>query len=70
MWLGAISYSLYLFHTEVGKLMYLFLPEAWGAAAFVAATAAGSMLVAHLVHTLIEKPAIAAGRKLSARLKV
>lgn len=68
IWLGAISYSLYLFHTEVGKLVHFFLPEAWGAVAFVAVTAAGSMLVAHLAHVLVEKPAIAMGRTLSFKL--
>lgn len=62
IWLGNISYSLYLFHLPILELLAP-LP-AW---AFAALGIALPLLVAALVYRWVEKPAMAAGKALARR---
>ncbi|HEY0421410.1 MAG TPA: acyltransferase [Acetobacteraceae bacterium] len=68
---GDISYSIYLFHTPFILLAYALLehwrPEGMVALALVyGLVLPGTWAAAHLVHRVIERPAIALGRRLSA----
>jgi len=58
IWLGALSYPLYLVHQNIGYAIIAKL-ESMGAATWLAALAAivAALGIAHLVHTLIETPA-------------
>jgi peptidoglycan/LPS O-acetylase OafA/YrhL len=59
LFLGAISYPLYLVHEFLGWLIILWL-EAWGVAplAAIAAALASSLVVATAINRLVEKPAM------------
>ena len=57
LWLGAISYTLYLLHENIGWAMLRRL-EAWGVEVHLAIvlTMAASMALAHGLTTLVEQP--------------
>ncbi|MGK7871597.1 hypothetical protein [Falsiroseomonas sp. E2-1-a20] len=59
IWLGAISYSLYLVHNFAGRALILRLQEdaGWSANASILAALAASLLVATLLTYLVERPA-------------
>jgi len=67
VWLGSISYALYLFHLVVIDALDL-IPELIPASKIGLAVVL-VFLVSWLVHSWIEKPSIALGRKLSAGLR-
>ncbi len=61
VWLGLISYSLYLWHEPLLRLAYVYLAEvplAWvrGPEAFLAASIGSALLVASLSFRLLERP--------------
>ena len=63
VWLGAISYSLYLFHEALIDIAYPLLASnrmVYGVLVIV-----GSVVVAALVHHFVEKPCIALGKRLA-----
>jgi len=60
-WGGAISYSLYLVHPLVYRLTVLAVPVS--AVLIVAVASMASVVVALLVHLLVERPAITLGRR-------
>ena len=72
LWLGAISYSLYLFHpivlqiliqiTVKGNISYL---HGLHLSIYMTITAITSIIVASIIYIILEKPAIRLGRKLS-----
>jgi peptidoglycan/LPS O-acetylase OafA/YrhL len=66
LWLGAISYSVYLFHIPVGRVVRMAIPPASAptVALDIVLGSALTLLVATLVYRYVEKPAIAAGRHL------
>ncbi|WP_281179775.1 acyltransferase family protein [Actinoplanes subtropicus] len=64
IFLGGISYAVYLFHPT---LMTVF--ESLHGFAYVAACLVSVPLVAYVVHRLVEKPSIDIGRRLTARLR-
>lgn len=70
-YLGKVSYSLYLIHMLVGTRLVAFLLERYGrphllqATAFLAADLLVSLAAAHLLHVVVERPAM----ELSARLR-
>lgn len=66
LWLGVISYSVYLFHIPVGRFVRMAVPPV-GTSAVAIDIVLGSaltLLTATLVYRYIEKPAIAIGRNL------
>lgn len=62
--LGAISYSMYLFHTICIEIMFhLFRPRnIWQDAAFVVGALFSTIILASLVYILVERPAILIAR--------
>ena len=64
VWLGAISYPLYLVHQSLGYALIARL-EALGAPPVMAliVTLAAALFAAHVIHRLIEQPALAAIRR-------
>jgi peptidoglycan/LPS O-acetylase OafA/YrhL len=66
IWLGQISYPLYLFHSMVLALMPTTLP--WPA--YLLGTLSISLLIAYLIHVLIEKPVERFQRKALSRKPV
>jgi peptidoglycan/LPS O-acetylase OafA/YrhL len=71
-WVGKRTYSMYLLHAICLTLVERFVPPvtAWRFAAVVALTYGLSLGVATVVYRLVEKPAIAWGRKLAAAYAV
>jgi len=73
VWLGAISYSIYLLHPVIIQAMRIVLksaPEQWGnlnILVYLLVCSVLSILLAGLVYTLVEKPAIQFGRALIKR---
>lgn len=68
LFLGSISYALYLFHTLAGAFLDRMLSGMsfpWSAAVFLPSMILLSVAVATVVHFLIERPAIAAGRSIN-----
>jgi peptidoglycan/LPS O-acetylase OafA/YrhL len=59
VWLGAISYSLYLIHNYAGRALILRLQDdaGWTANASVAAALVASLVVATVLTYLVERPA-------------
>jgi peptidoglycan/LPS O-acetylase OafA/YrhL len=58
VWLGAISYSLYLVHNYAGRALILRLQDAgWGANESILLALATALLVATLLTRLVERPA-------------
>jgi len=70
--LGAISYSVYLFHIPVTRITALIVPPANSGAAilFVALTVSATAALATAVYTWVERPMIARGKRLSPRSTV
>jgi peptidoglycan/LPS O-acetylase OafA/YrhL len=64
-WLGERSYPIYLLHPFV----IVMIPKGWPAWAFVPCLVASTLLLAALVHRLVEVPGIAWGRRLEKRLR-
>ena len=64
--LAKISYPLYLIHAVPGYVLlkYLMLAKGWGYPSALTLTLAAILLVATLLHLAIERPSIAAGRRL------
>ncbi|NTS65885.1 acyltransferase [Sphingomonas sp. HHU CXW] len=64
--LGAISYSIYLFHIPVTRVAALIVPPANAGAAilFIALTVAATVALATAVYTGVERPMIARGKRL------
>lgn len=67
--LGALSYSVYLFHVPVLRVMERIIPPATMPAAilFLVLTLAATLALAAVVHDRIERPMIAWGRRLGRR---
>lgn len=65
LWLGAVSYSLYLTHTTVIQLVGA--TPLWGVGAVVASVSvvAASLVVAGLLHRYVERPSTDLGRRLT-----
>lgn len=59
VWLGAISYSLYLIHNFAGRALILRLQDdaGWSANASIAAALVASLVLATLLTWLVERPA-------------
>ena len=66
-YLGAISYSVYLFQDAVIDLALIALGDA--PLAFALAVVAGVLVVASAVYELVERPFIALGRRINAGLR-
>ena len=68
IWLGALSYAIYLYHQIVSAAVTRFLPSLVNAphAAFLV-TALGTVAVAAMSYKFIEEPCIGWGRSLAAR---
>jgi len=64
-WLGERSYPIYLLHPFVIVL----IPKGWPAWAFVPCLVVSTLLLAALVHRLVEVPGIALGRRLEKHLR-
>jgi peptidoglycan/LPS O-acetylase OafA/YrhL len=58
LWLGRISYSLYLMHW----LPILLIPGSWNPILYLTLCLAFAVGIAHLTYNFVEKPAIAIGR--------
>lgn len=74
LWLGSVSYSLYLVHDLVAgrviNLGFRFMPRSWSSELFLALLALALSLVAAAVFArLVERPAIRASRSLDRRLR-
>ena len=76
LWLGNVSYSLYLLHVLVIYLLVDWLREkapeslaGFHVSVYLAVALAASLLVAGAAHALVEKPAIRAGKRLSQRFQ-
>lgn len=69
LWLGAVSYGAYLFHIPVTRIVVRLIPpdHAADAILFLAATLAGTFVIAAAVHRWIERPAIRWGQRLTRR---
>jgi peptidoglycan/LPS O-acetylase OafA/YrhL len=67
LWLGAVSYGAYLFHIPVARIItrLITLDGAVSALLFLAATLAGTLVVAAAVHRWIERPAIRWAKRLT-----
>lgn len=65
LWLGAVSYSLYLIHVTVIQIVGL--TPAWlaGPAVAIPLVAAASLLAAGLLHRFVEQPCTNVGRRLT-----
>jgi peptidoglycan/LPS O-acetylase OafA/YrhL len=68
VWLGALSYGIYLYHPTVSHVVFRFLPSLIHAphAAFLL-TALGAIGLASISYTLIERPCIRFGKSRSNR---
>jgi peptidoglycan/LPS O-acetylase OafA/YrhL len=67
---GVISYSIYLMHAYVMSLTLYFFGTGRGLAqwlVFVVGVVAGSILVSWITYVVVEKPAIALGRRFRSR---
>lgn len=62
IWLGAVSYAMYLFHPVVNDALALVLPGGWP---MVLANAIAVPLVSWLVHVQVERRSIEVGRRLT-----
>jgi peptidoglycan/LPS O-acetylase OafA/YrhL len=62
VWLGRISYSLYLFHLPIFCILLVLLGQGWHTALLAVC---GSVLVAWLVFRWVERPSIGLGHRLS-----
>ena len=74
LWLGAISYSLYLFHPLVMKLMFHYIYNAkiligYHLSFYMIVSTILSILLAFIIYALIEKPAIKKGHSLTKRIQ-
>lgn len=69
LWLGAISYSIYLLHIPVSETVKAVVPmgSMVGALLFFVMTLTLTLLASSLVYWLIEKPSIAVGKTLAHR---
>ena len=66
-WLGRVSYSLYLVHVPVLLFVGYQLGEKVGTSAIAAIAIASSLILAEIMFRWIEQPAIALGKRLTAR---
>lgn len=64
--LGAVSYSFYLFHTICIEVVFVLMRPLglWSALAFAMGALAATLAVSTVVHILVERPAIALGRRI------
>lgn len=69
LWLGDISYSLYLIHMPVMLVLFYLLYRHVSMPVMLALSLATSLLAAHTMHHLIERPSAILGRKLSERMR-
>lgn len=63
-YLGRISYSLYLNHMLALNISLLFLYKAYGAVAVWVATILGAILIASIMHRIVELPSVSVSRYL------
>jgi peptidoglycan/LPS O-acetylase OafA/YrhL len=66
VWLGIVSYSIYLFHDICIEVMLKLIPPAdiWRATFFTGAVLGSSIILAALIYHLIEHPSIRIGHRL------
>jgi peptidoglycan/LPS O-acetylase OafA/YrhL len=69
LWLGDISYSLYLIHMPVMLVVFYLLHPYASLPVMVAVSFSAALIAGHVMHYLVERPSMTLGRKLSARLK-
>ncbi|MDP9126705.1 MAG: acyltransferase [Pseudomonadota bacterium] len=70
VWLGNISYSLYLIHLPVLLGIVILLLGHASLVVTMAVAVPSMLLIAHMMHYLIERPSMNLGRKLVARMPV
>lgn len=69
VWLGKISYSLYLWHPLLILILYRTLNNVVGPVTISVFLLVGSLILAQVSHAFIELPAIALGKAISRRLR-
>lgn len=69
VWLGDISYSLYLIHVPVLLAVFYLLHRLMSVGAMIAVAFPAILLAAHAMHYMVEKPSMTLGRKLAHRFK-
>jgi peptidoglycan/LPS O-acetylase OafA/YrhL len=67
LWLGDISYSLYLIHMPVLMSVFYLLSGRIPVIGIIAVALPAMLLAGHLMHYLIERPSMKFGRKLTGR---
>jgi peptidoglycan/LPS O-acetylase OafA/YrhL len=67
LWLGDVSYSLYLIHMPVMLTLFYLLNRDVSMRVMIALAVPASLLAAHVMQRVIERPSMTLGRKLSGR---
>jgi peptidoglycan/LPS O-acetylase OafA/YrhL len=67
VFIGKISYGVYLFHNAIGQIIAQYLPQLMGWTAWIFQLLC-TLLLAALVHLTVETPARKIGRQLARRL--
>jgi len=70
LWLGDISYSLYLIHMPVMLALFYLLHRHASLPVLIAISIPASLIAGHIMHILIERPATMLGRRLSAPVSI
>ena len=69
LWLGDISYSLYLIHTPVLLAVFYLLNGRMSLGGMIALALPAMLIAGHVMHYLIERPSMIVGRKLARAIR-